>query len=186
MLERLNSLNARERMGLLAVAIVLFVLVIDNLIYRPLALRCENYDRQIKADMENMAIDQQVVAMAPQVENQYGTIRELLGDPLDPAEAIDEMKGEIDRIAKESNVLLRSIKHLNPRETDAYMVYTVDIGGFESDEESLIRFLYALRSYGGGTFRVTRMSITPNDTGAAIKGALLITKVAASPAAFEG
>lgn len=180
MLERLNTLNLREKFLLLAGGFAILVLVVDNLIYRPVAARCRDMDLAIREQSEVAMVDQQDLATGPAIEALYQQMRTRLGQPMPPSEAIDQMKGEIDRLAREANVRLLTIRHLEPKRMPAFMLYTVDIAGFEGPEEALVRFLHSLRA-GNGTYKVAKLSISPDDAGKEVRGSMSITRVLPLP-----
>jgi len=174
--ERISRLNAREKLGLIVSMLVIVVLVLDRVAVRPLGVRCADLELEIQREAKMLEYQASVMQAQPEVERQFSGIRKQLGAELPPAEAIDVMKGEVDALARETAVSLLSMKHREPRRTEFYDEYAVDIGDFETDEIGLMRFLHALLDK-PGTFHVTKLKIAPDSTGKRIKGSMTITKV---------
>jgi len=172
----INKLDKREQAGLVLVSVVLTILVIDQVVVLPIRDRCAWLDRDIALERKTQELHASWLQRKPAVEKEFGTIQGRLGPILAPSEVIDAMKGEIDALARASDVILLAVKHREPRQTEFYDEYAID-GDFESDEIGLVRFLHTLVTT-PGTFRVTRLKIAPDNTGKRIKGSMTITKVA--------
>ena len=177
--ERLSRLDGREKFGLLVVVLAIVLLILDWAVIRPINTRCRALDVDIERESKALAYQESVLQAGPQVDRQFTDIRERLGTAMPPAEALEVMKGEIDRLAQESEVSLIATKHRDPRHAEFYDEYALDIGDFETDEEGVARFLHAIMT-APGTFRVTRLKIAPDNTGKRVKGSMTVTKVTAA------
>ena len=175
--DRISRLNSREKLGLIIAMLVTAVLVLDRLAVRPLGVRCEGLDLDIQREAKTLEYQASVMQARSEVERQFESIRAQLGEELPAAEAIDAMKGEIDALARASEVSLLAMKHREPRRTEFYDEYALDIGDFETDEIGLMRFLHALMEK-PGTFHVTKLKLAPDATGKRVKGSMTVTKVA--------
>ncbi|MCC6581259.1 MAG: hypothetical protein IT440_12560 [Phycisphaeraceae bacterium] len=174
--ERLNRLEGREKLGLLLVVLVLVVLVLDFAVIRPINTRCLWLDGDIERETKTLVYQESVLQAGPHVEAQFSVIHDRIGDALPAAEARREMRGAIDTLAQESDVTLISVKDREPRRTENFDEYAVDIADFETDEQGLARFLHALMG-APGTYRVTRMKIAPDSSGKRVKGSMTVTRV---------
>ena len=179
--DRLNKLGGRERAGLLlAIACILF-LVLDNLVIRPMNERYRALDADIDTEAKTLVYHDDVLDSGGTIEERFREVQTRLGVSMPPAEAIAHMKGEIDTLARQNDLVLLSIKHREPQRTDYYEEYIVDVGDFESDEPSLLRFLHGLRAL-PGAFKVSKLKIAPDRSGGLVKGSMTITKVMMLPA----
>ncbi|MCE9613167.1 MAG: hypothetical protein K8T26_02770 [Lentisphaerae bacterium] len=174
--DRLNRLEGREKLGLLLVVLVLVILVLDYAIIRPINIRCGWLDGDIEIESKTLLYQAGVLKMGSHVEQEFGAIRDRIGDALPAAEARRAMRSAIDALAQESDVALISVKDREPRHTENFDEYALDIADFETDEQGLARFLHALMG-APGTYRVTRMKVAPDNTGKRIKGSMTVTRV---------
>ncbi|MDA0989823.1 MAG: hypothetical protein O3A51_03630 [Verrucomicrobia bacterium] len=173
---RLQNLRGRERVGLLLCVAVLLVLVLDNFVVRPMSERYRQLDMAIAGEAQKLTYHDSVMDAAGAIEARFRDIQAKLGASLPQAEAIAQMRGEIDRLAEDTNVVLLSMKHRDPLSKTYYDEYMLDVSEFETDEISLMRFLHGLRSL-PGTFQVARLKINPDRSGSIIRGSMTITKV---------
>ena len=113
------------------------------------------------------------------ISKEYKNIKDFLEKAPSSDEAINDMKGEIDELARRAGVMIDSMKHREPQKLDFYEQYFLEIGKFRSDMKSLLKFLHELQ-ISSGMLRVLKLNLTP-DKGNAIKGSILITKAMLPP-----
>lgn len=171
----LNRLDPREKAGLILVVVAVTVMLLDRFVAMPLVARCAELDRDITEEVGTRALHEGWLRARSQVEREFEGVRARLGEPVAPAAAIVAMKNELDQLARDSEVTVIAIKHREPRHAEVYDEYAVD-GEFETDEIGLMRFLHVLAAT-PGTYRVTRLKITPDSTSQRIKGSMTITKM---------
>jgi hypothetical protein len=174
--ERLGRLGARERAGLILAIVFVVVVVLDHLVVRRLTEACGWLDRDIAQEVMALEYNASVRRVAPDIERAFASVRGRLGEPMPAAEAIERMKAEIDMLAQDADVTLRSIRHREPQHRMFYDEYNVDVGDFETDEFGLVRFLHSLVAT-QGTYRVTRLKLAPEARGQRVKGSMTISKV---------
>jgi len=179
--ERLGRLGPRERLGLAAALAFLAFLLLDRLVTQHMTEQYKRLDMQIENETATLEYHESVLSVKDAIQDQFDAIRERIGESLPPAEATVLIEGQIDALAKESDMDLRSIQHREPRQADYYHEYFVDIGDFETDESGLLRFLHGLRGL-AGTFQVASLSVSPDSSGKLVKGSMTITKVMMPPA----
>ena len=181
--ERFSKLRTRERAGLLFAVVALALLVIDNLVVQPVARAYDGIGVEIDNQEKQRAYARSVISMEDEIEQRFDSVRALLGGAKPEPVMVDLIKGRIDELAKECSVLLFSMKHRPAKDNGHYLEYFVDIGEFESDEASLLRFLHRLRSE-ESTYRISKIDVKPDQEGELVRGSMTITKVA-MPAKFE-
>jgi hypothetical protein len=172
----LSRIGPREKFGLILALFCVVFLIVDNLVIRPMIVRYEALDLDTETQIATRAWQLAVIAMGPAVDQQFDDIREKLGPAAPAAEAIVQMKREIDALAENTDVILHGIKHREPGEREFYDEYFVDIDDFETNERGLLRFLHGLRTL-PGTFQVANLRLAPGTEGARIRGSMTITKV---------
>ncbi|MDA1044116.1 MAG: hypothetical protein O3C57_02715 [Verrucomicrobia bacterium] len=182
--DRLSKLRFRERAGLLFAVVAIALLMMDNLVVQPVARAYGAIGVEIKNQENQRAYVRSVISMEGEIGRRFESVRSFLGDFKPEPVMVDLMKGRIDELAKESGVLLFSMKHRPVKDMPHYREYYVDIGEFESDEASLLRFLHKLGSE-ESTFRVSKIEMKPDQEGELVRGSMSITKVA-MPAKFAG
>ncbi len=175
----LHRLERREKNGLVLVLVAVVVLALDHLAARPLVARCADLERDLELAIKQRALQVAWLQAQPLVDREFSRVHDRLGAPMAPAAAIVEMRQELDDLARAANVVVISVKHREPRRLEFYDEFAVD-GEFEADELGLMRLLHVLVTT-PGTYRVTRLKMTPDATGRRIKGSLTITKVLMSP-----
>jgi hypothetical protein len=112
------------------------------------------------------------------VTKAYEGIGDVLAKVSSKDEAIADMKGEIDDLARRTGISLQSMEHKEPTPTDMGYgeTYCVVIGAFEADIGNLLTFLFELQK-ASGMLRVNKLTISPGTSKGLVKGAMTITKV---------
>jgi len=175
---RLDRLGPRERLGLGVLLVVLVVLLLDRLVCQPVVRRLREIDAEIETTEKRLAYNLSARNTRGEVEAAYRRAVGWVGraSPA-PAEEIDRIKGVIDECARRAGVLLVSMEHRDPRETEFYREYAVDIGRFECGTPALLRFLHELAAV-PGMLRVTRLNLSPGGDEAPVRGAMSVSRVA--------
>lgn len=175
---KLDNMSTRDKILIVvAIAMVISVLI-DRFVVQRIFSSTKNVQMLIDSEMDNLAYSSKVIACSDGVEEDFLAISAKLGRITNPDSDIDIMKGEIDDLARKSGLLLTSMKNREPRKDIHYTEYIVDIGGFEGNEESLLKFLDAVeRCEIPGLLRVVRLNVGIGRKDNTIKGSMTITKV---------
>lgn len=182
MLPKLDNLGVREKAFIVAAGICLFVLLVDGLVVQPVFRRLQALRASIDSVSVSLAYDRAVLLQEPQVLERYEGMKGLLGEATAPPDVmVSDMKGKIDEIARRVGLLVVSMEHREPRKTEHYGEYYVEVGEFEAPSESLFRFLHAVRS-SPGMLRTVKLTVLPHKDEGSVKGAMLIAKTMAVPA----
>jgi len=174
----IEKLDAREKWGLVAAACLVAVLLVDRLVIATVSKRLDALDREIAGREEELHRCRAFVRAGPEVEAAFAALgKDLVGDA-SSAERVDEIKGRLDDLARETGVMLVSMEHRAPVEKDAYVEYVIDIGKFETTNEGLLRFLDGIQA-APGLLRVRKLALKPGAQPGTVEGTAEITRVIA-------
>ncbi len=171
----LERLGMRERILLLAMVVVCLSLAVDFLFVRPVGRRMERLENDIRMKSEKIREQHVVLASDADVKREYESLRGVIGVAASPASAIDDMKGEIDELARKYGVVLQSMDHREGAKRSACQEFFVEIGKCEASFQDVLKFLCAVQD-SQGLLRVERINLAPAGAGDRVKGAILISK----------
>jgi len=175
MLDKLKNLTVRERVGLFAAGLSLFAVVMNYGVAGPIARYINRAESEVRLEQENMKVARSVADLEQSVAGRYENTKGLLETAVSPSEAIDDMKGQIDDLAKRSGVSVNAMDHREPVSGPAMDTYLVDIGQFESDMKGLLQFLHEIRT-APGLLRVEKLIFSTDKEKGVLKGSVLISK----------
>jgi hypothetical protein len=175
-LEKLERLSHREKTGLSVALGLLFLAAADNFAARPIVRTLRSLDGQIEMARNNLAYNLGALRWEDETNRQYERVHGLLTAADSPAEAIADMKGQIDALARKNGLTIQKMDHREPKAADGYDEYVVQIGSFESDVRSAIRFMQDIWQ-APGMPRIVKLSLVPGAGRDAVKGSMSITKV---------
>jgi len=175
-LERLERLGTREKVGLLLAAAIMLLLVLDRLLISPVLRQYRRIDQQIAVEERNMRLNREAIDMEDEVYRRYRRVADLVQTVESPAVGIDAMKAQIDDLAERTGMILISREHRQPEESVHYQEFYVDIREFEASETNLVAFLRMVPEI-PGLLRVERMNLLPDRNRNVVKGSILISKV---------
>ncbi len=176
MIGKLMQLPQRERIGLGVALLLVALYIVDATVAGPLIKRCRGLDSDIMLASARLERSRKTLSYQASVDQEYGSIKDLIGNSSTEQESIEIFKNEIDELARQNGLRLRSMRHLVPERTDFLVTYVVEINDYEAEAGALVRFLHAV-SQAPGLIRVRRAVInarTPDDV---ISGSLVVTKV---------
>jgi len=171
----LERIAPRERILLLVMVGACALLLIDFLFVRPVGRRIGLMEAEIGLKQARVGENAAILASAETVAREYESVRGVIGVALSPSAAIDEMKGEIDEIARKNGVVLQSMDHREGLRTAACQELFVEIGKCEAGFQDLLKFLCAVQD-SRGLLRIERLSLSPAGAGDRVKGSVLISK----------
>ncbi|OGV64869.1 MAG: hypothetical protein A2498_14200 [Lentisphaerae bacterium RIFOXYC12_FULL_60_16] len=182
MLDKFKNLNIREVAGLGIAGLFLLAMVMDLAVIEPARrtyrLVCEEADRELK----NLEWSLSAVALEPAVKGLFNDVAGLIETAASTEVAVDDMKGQIDDLARRSGLNVASMDHRESIREDGVDRYVVEISQFDSDLKSLLQFLHEIRIT-PGLFRVERLVVTPDKDKGLIKGSMTLTKLMFPPVA---
>ncbi len=177
--KKLDQLNTREKIGLgIALLLVVFVLA-DRFAVRVALIQLQRMADEIGLEQTRLENNRAVLAAAAVVDERFNRLRPRLGVAEPSAVAIDRLQGRLDELARQTGMSILAMRHREPdaaAKDDLHMVVVVEIGRFESDMDSLLGFLHALRA-APEVWQVARMTLTPDRTAGRISGAMTISQL---------
>lgn len=180
MLDKLDKLSGREK-GALAIMLVFVLAALANwFVVRPLMESIAECDRNIENEKRNVAVARACEARMESVGTRYGAVQVLLGRAT--ATALNDMRGEIDRLAREHFVEVPTMQNRDPVRSPSCTEYAVELTGIGCTASNLLGFINAMES-SPGMLRVSKMVLNPgkDDKGVTVKGSMTITKVLIAP-----
>lgn len=175
---KLEKLGLREKAFLVIGVLMLLVFLADRLVIQSVADRLAELKAATETEQKSLAYSETVIECEQDVEEIFQAVSGTLGEVTTQAADIDVMVGEIDDLARQSGLVLVSKKPREPRKEPHYDEYILDIGGFEGNMQSLLRFLNTVqRSPTPGLLRVVHLSVSTGREENSIKGAMTVTKV---------
>jgi len=178
-LDRLAKLRSREKVALTVGLLIVAAVFVDRLVVQRVVDTIGRLDSELVVQKNNLEYQLRVLSSKEEIDAEYERLREVVPEAESQAVAIDEMKGQIDELARESRVRLDSWEERDPREigdTLPFEEYSVAIRQFEAAEADLLRFLHDV-CVSPELFRVEEFKFTPDKNTGMIKGSMLITKV---------
>ena len=175
-LDKLDKLGIREKVGLVLAMVFLAALVIDRVIVRAMAERCRELEVKIRTLEGNVIENRGIVGLRDDVVKDYESIKGTLGQVVSADETIADLKGEIDDLARRHRIELQSMSHQEPVPAGSCEQYAVVVGNFESEFRNLVGFL-SETTESPGMLRVNKLSVSPGKARDWVKGSMLITKV---------
>ncbi|MFO7871959.1 MAG: hypothetical protein R6V03_11090 [Kiritimatiellia bacterium] len=180
-LDKLDKLKQREKIGLIIAVACVFWVFMDRLViqtitgtFRELSMDIEKEENLF--DYRKSALSRKGVAHA-----RFLRISDRIEKAPSSAEAIDGLNMEIDMMARETGLRLDSTLPREPREMGWCEECLVEIGRFGAGMDQLLRFLYTVRTR-PGLLTVQNLTLSPGGEGPeSRKGSMLVTKLVRVP-----
>lgn len=171
-----NKLSSQEKIGL-SIAMGFFaVAFFDRLLIHPIQTRFRKINQQIKVGEKEIGSDLRNLNRRDSVEARYQKYIEYIQRSGSDEEEVAKILGEIESLARQSNVYVEDIKPLKPKEVDFYKEYAVEIEA-EAKMPALTHFLYHV-GMSSQLLRVEKLRLNLSKSGSDIlKVSILITKV---------
>jgi hypothetical protein len=176
MIDKLLQLPLREKAGLGLALVFVALYVTDLTLAKPLLRRLHSLDTAINIETERLESYKKTLSYETSVASMYSSVKDLIGVSGVEQEGIEVFKNEIDEMALQSAIRLKTMRHLTPESTAFLVTYIVEINDFEAETPALINFLHAL-SRAPGLIRVRKMVLTSQNPDGIVNGSLVITKV---------
>ncbi len=173
---KLDKFGARERWGLGLALVFVLVLMVDRLVVGMVAERVSAVEEQAATDSKELDYSHGVLKSKGPIEAEYGRIEALLRSGLSDSEVIDEIKGEIDDLARGAGVDLVSMEHRAPVPSPGFTEYVIEIRKLEASMESLLSFLHQVWQT-PGMMRVRKVTIVPGADDERVEGTVVISKI---------
>lgn len=175
-LDKLDRLESREKMGLSFALFVILAFGVDRLMVSPVTEKCRDLDLAARTASENLELNKVVLQQREQVRQEYEAVARELAAAGSPAEEIDAMKARLDELAAKNGVKFYSREQMEPRLNPLYTEYAMEVREFEASMDGLVSFLAELPT-GSGMMRATRLSFTYDNARKAVKGSMLVSRL---------
>lgn len=171
-----DKFSRKEKIGSsLALIIVLFY-VSDQFIIRALWDRFQRVNRAIKVGEKQLGHDLRNVHQKEQISKEYEKYVQYIQRSGSDEEEVAKILGEIESLARQSQIYLVDMKPQTPKEVDFYKGYAVEIAA-EGEMASLTTFLYQLNT-SPQLLRVEKLRLNSKKKGdKTLKSSMLITKI---------
>lgn len=176
MIDKLSRLPIREQIGLAVALSVVGVMLVDAAVVKPSLRYLQALDADIAAAEAARSHAGSVLQYEDSVQVQYEEVKSYLGVSGPETETIEAFKNQLDEMAIEHGVQLRSMRHQQPEPTAYLVTYVIRIGEFEAAIPSFIRFLHAV-SQAPGLMRVRQVTIQSQSEDLSVTGSFQVTKV---------
>ena len=171
-----EKLSQKEKLGLSLAFLVLAVAATDRLIVSPIRLKFRRIDQSIKISEKQLAHDLRNVRLQGPITEKFEQYAPYVERSGSDEEEVAKILGEIESLARQSNVYLANVKPLTSKEIEFYIEYAVEIEA-EADIERLTRFLYDL-NMSNQLLRVEKLRLSSQKKGEkTLKASLLITRI---------
>ena len=159
------ALNKREQRLLLA-TITALVLGGSYVVFKPLADSWQTVGRDLVNQRRELKGYQDTVRQLPGWQAQYEQLRRQCGQQMETFAQTSDVLKKIEEVAASSGILITSRKPLPALEHEVYRELPVQCR-IEATADSLVKFLYALRT-GSGFINVEQLQVSPRPDNANI------------------
>ena len=171
-----SKVSKREKILFSISITVIMVVLVDKVVFSPVISVIDRLNKQISPYEKELKNSIVTIDREESIINNYEEKVKNLKKVTSNEGEISAISGEIDRLAKNTNVLIQSIKPVSPEENNLYIKYKIDIEA-EADLAHIIDFIYQLEK-SPALFRVKKLTLTPKAKDAtSLKASLLITKI---------
>lgn len=171
-----EKLSNKEKLGLSLALVVMGVALMDRMVVSPIRGRFQRLDREIKINEKQLAHDLRNVEQEGFIAAQYEKYVQYVQRSGSDEEEVAQILGEIESLARQSNIYLANMKPKTPKEIDFYKEYAIQIDA-EGEMERLISFLYQLNT-SAQLLRVQELRLNSDKKGTkTLKASMLIVRV---------
>jgi len=172
----LDKLSKREKIGVFLGVAFLLVVFLDNLVIKPVTARVKALNMEIKTSEAQLSRYLRNLNRKDWVLEKYQKYTKYVKKGGSDEEETAKILGEIETLARKSNLTLADMKPRMPRAIGFYKEYTVEIE-VEGGMNSLASFLYQLNN-STQLLRAEKVRLYPKKKGSpVIKGSIVVTKI---------
>lgn len=145
-MEFFNKLSNKEKIGLVAAAIFVGLVLIDRTVISPISEKMRRVDRDIKFAETKLSRDLRNINNRDLIEKEYDRYRNYIKRSYaSDEETVAGILADIEDRARSSGVSLVDIRPEQPRSADFYKEYAVEIEA-EGGMDQVVTFLHHLNS----------------------------------------
>ena len=175
MLEWLDKITQREKVMLSLAILFLMAVFVNFIAVQPTWQHVNDMDSLIETDMATRNLNRSKLQNEPLVEEEYRIVCDLIAQSSSSSVAMENMKERIGNLAVQTKVVVGSMSHSDPVQTEFCEEYSVEIGKFQAKMPNLLEFLHEL-STADGMLRVMKISVKPKKHSDVVEGSMIITK----------
>ncbi|MCK5849372.1 MAG: hypothetical protein KAH23_00550 [Kiritimatiellae bacterium] len=175
MLKWLDKITQREKVMLSLAVLFLIAVFVNFVAIQPTWKHMNDMDSLIEKDTELRNVNRSKLQDESLVMEEYRIVCDLISKSSSSSVAIENMKEKIGNLAVRTKVVVGSMSHSDPVQTEFYEEYSVEIGKFQAKMPDLLGFLHEL-SVAGGMLRVMKINIQPKKHSDIVEGRMVITK----------
>jgi Tfp pilus assembly protein PilO len=171
-----NKLSQKEKIGLSFALGVMLIACLDRLIINPIRSRFQQIEQQIRISEKQLGHDLRNVHLKEQIEEEFEKYVEYVERSGSDEEEVAKILGEIESLARQSQVYLVDVKPQTPKTIDFYKQYAVEIET-EGEIDAIMTFLHHINT-SRQLLRAEKLRLSVNeDDKNILKSSILITKV---------
>lgn len=140
-----SNISEKERIGLVAAAIIVSLAFLDRLILNPINKRIQQINQEIKISEKELKMGLHNLNQKEAIISEYGKCSQYFKGFGSEEETTAAMLSEIETVAKKSNMSLLGLKPEPSKDKGFYREYSVEVEA-EGTMDSLVSFLYQLNS----------------------------------------
>jgi len=172
----LDKLSTREKIGVFLGVVFILAVFLDNLVIKPISARVKALNMEIKTNEAQLTRYLHNLSRKDWVLKEYQEYIKYVRKGDSDEEETAKVLGEIETLARESNLTLADMKPRMPRVIGFYKEYTVEIE-VEGGMNSIVRFLYQLNN-STQLLRSEKLRLyQKKKSSSTIKGSILVTKI---------
>jgi len=171
-----DKLSNKEKIGLSIALVFVAVASLDRLLIDPIRGKFQRINQAIKISEKQLGHDLRNVRQRDQIAGQFEKYVQYVQRSGSDEEEVAKILGEIEALARQSNVHLADMKPQTPKEIDFYKEYFIEIEA-EGEIASLTKFLHQLNT-SSQLLRVEKLRLNSRKKGdKTLKASMLITKI---------
>lgn len=171
-----DKFSRKEKIGSSLALIIVVFYVSDQFIIQSLWGQLQRINRAIKIGEKQLGHDLRNVHQKEQISKEYEKYVQYIQRSGSDEEEVAKILGEIESLARQSQIYLVDMKPQTPKEVDFYKEYTVEIAA-EGEMASLTTFLYQINT-SSQLLRVEKLRLNSKKKGdKTLKSSMLITKI---------
>lgn len=140
-----SNMAKKEKIGLVAAALIVGLTLLDRLIVDPINKRIQQIEREIRQDEKQLSLGLRNLSQKDTILSEYDKYSQYFKSFGSEEETTAAMLSEIETLAKKSNMNLSDLKPQTSKDKGFYREYSVDVEA-EGAMDSLVSFLYKLNS----------------------------------------
>jgi len=172
----LAKLSKKEKIWLFIGISFLSLAILDRLVLSPIGKRIQLINQDVKIKEKELSRDLRNINQKEIISSEYQQYLKYIRKSGSDEEEIARILGELEELARNSNVYLVDIKPQGTHQIDYYKEYAIQLEA-EGRMENLATFLYGI-NHSALLLRAEKISLSLKEKeSSTVKGVVLVTKV---------